>query len=1636
MKKTFTHLSLCILITTLISVSNPATGQIVKEGTLPSIMYNILTDSPTITVYPDFDSDVIKAEDEIFSKENGLPMRAGISIPVEKSINEIGQWQTMPDGRMLWRVTLKTFDASGLGVVFDQFELPEGSELYLFNEGKTMINGALGSHNNNTAQVLSTQVLYGNTISIEYIENPIGFKPEKNSNEQGFISTSDYQSSALLRVGELMFMYQDVYAIFDNSKPNTGGSDFCQIDINCAVGANWQDQKRGVAHTLNKIGNNWYFCSGSLVNNTLEDFTPYFLTAFHCGDGASVADRNLWQFYFNYERPSCGSGTPVTSQVVTGCELRSLAPMAGGSDLLLVELNNQVPLSYNPFYNGWNRLNEGATSGAGIHHPSGDVKKISTFTSTLTSASPVISGSPMATNSAWRVVWSANESGWGVTEGGSSGSPIFNQNGLIVGTLTGGSSFCTNQTAPDFYGKFSYHWESNGSNTNQQLRPWLDPAGTNPTTLRGWDPQWEGGVQPPLSLSATATGIDQIDLLWQKNPDSDDVMLVWAPDNTFGVPQDGTVYSNGQSIPGGGTVLYRGGNTSFSHSGLEAATIYYYRAYSFNASNEYSSGREASATTDCLPLSVLPFSEDFNATTLLPTCWQNVDHQGNAQVWQFGTHANGLTGTTGNYAYLNSDAYGQGNSQNADLVTPLLDLSAYTDVTLSFTHYFLQYQASSTATLSYSLDNGISWTQIQQWTSTTTNPATFSQVIPALDGQSQVRFKWNYTGSWGYYWDVDNVEITGTIEGIFANFTASPLTVMLNETVTFTDASGGGDITSWNWNFGSGANPATANGQGPHEVTYSTLGQKTVSLTVNGDITNTKTNYINVIENPFAPPRQLSALVTNGGNNVELNWLSPELDEGFELYSNFALNFGNWTQYDLDGGATYSISGVTFPNQGYTGSYIIFNPSLANPPLTGAWEAHNGSKYAACFNAVPGSAPNNDWLVSPKISVQNGDVLRFWAKSITAEYGLERFRVGISTTGTEPADFNIISAGTYVEAPVTWTQFSYPLSAYQGQEIHFAIICVSNDAFVFMVDDITVNNAKGEVVFAQDFEKTDDEFLFSRKESENAPEITKSQKSQKSFASYRIYRNGTEIAETSQLTFTDNDLPEGEYTYTVRAVYIDPEGLSDHSNPAQVEITGVTPEYTLTVTINGNGSVEVNGAAYTAPITVDEGTVLGLEALAAAGWQFDGWSGDLVSSNATESIAMDADKNITATFSEIPVDQFTLTVSVVGQGSVEVNGIVYTAPITVDEGTVLSLEALASAGWQFDSWSGDLVSSNANESITMDADKNITATFSEIPIPQFTLTVSVVGQGSVEVNGTAYSAPITVDESTVLSLEAMAAAGWQFDGWSGDLVSSNATESITMDADKNITATFSEIPIPQFTLTVSVVGQGSVEVNGTAYAAPITVDEGTVLSLEALAAAGWQFDGWSGDLVSSNVTESITMDADKNITATFSEIPVDQFTLTVSVVGQGSVEVNGIIYTAPITVDEGTVLSLEALASAGWQFDGWSGDLVSSNANESITMDADKNITANFSEIPIPQFTLTVSVVGQGSVEVNGTAYSAPITVDESTVLSLEALASAGWQFDSWSGDLVSSNATKASPWMQIRISRLLSPKYPYHNLL
>lgn len=210
-----------------------------------------------------------------------------------------------------------------------------------------------------------------------------------------------------------------------------------------------------------------------------------------------------------------------------------------------------------------------------------------------------------------------------------------------------------------------------------------------------------------------------------------------------------------------------------------------------------------------------------------------------------------------------------------------------------------------------------------------------------------------------------------------------------------------------------------------------------------------------------------SFVITTNENTVTVNLsgtctaaITGDMDGSFETNVNdFDLDFAGWVQHDLDGSPTYGFQGVTFPNTGYTGSFIAFNPSATTPPLEGPEIApHTGQRFGACIAAVEG--PNDDWLITPQSDViQPGAVLRFYVKTYMDDWGLERYTVNISTTGTAVGDFTKISEGNYLTAPVdAWTLVEYPLDAYVGSQIYAAIQCVTDDAFIFMVDDIEIDN--------------------------------------------------------------------------------------------------------------------------------------------------------------------------------------------------------------------------------------------------------------------------------------------------------------------------------------------------------------------------------------------------------------------------------------------------------------------------------------------------------------------------------------------------------------------------------------------------
>ncbi len=377
-----------------------------------------------------------------------------------------GLWQNLPTGDRLWRVSLKvqTAEVTGMRLLFDKFNLPMGGKLFIYTADHEMVLGSFTSENNHASGVFATTLLRGREVIMEYYE------------------PASAKGKIVLSLNRIDQAYKNPY--LEKKSVKRGGSptdfgeaDVCTINVNCSPIMNdWQDEKRGVVRILVVDPTGSGYCSGSLINNTAMNNKPYLLTANHCAEGVTTANLNQWVFDFNYEiaTANCSNPTNPTAQSMTGA---SLVSSEESSDFYLLELNQAVPLSYNAYFNGWDKTATLPNGGMSIHHPSGDVKKFCNDIDPLTSVT--INGVPSANGKFLNASWNN-----GITEGGSSGSPLFSNAGHIVGQLLGGSSFCNAPTAPDWYGKVSVSWTGDGSPATR-LSDWLDPSNSGVTTLNG-----------------------------------------------------------------------------------------------------------------------------------------------------------------------------------------------------------------------------------------------------------------------------------------------------------------------------------------------------------------------------------------------------------------------------------------------------------------------------------------------------------------------------------------------------------------------------------------------------------------------------------------------------------------------------------------------------------------------------------------------------------------------------------------------------------------------------------------------------------------------------------------------------------------------------------------------------------------------------------------------------------------------------------------------------------------------------------------------------------------------------------------------------------------------------------------------
>jgi hypothetical protein len=389
---------------------------------------------------------------------------------VEVSPGTQGMWEQLDEQTLLWQLPIASPGATSLSLGFTDFSMPPGGRLYIYSADQSQVIGPYTESDNKEHGQLWTPIIKSEAVVIELI-----------------IPASEVQELKL----ELVYInhgYRDLNPQFTNRA--LGDSAPCHVNAACQEGEQWRNQIRSVAifQVTNSEGS--FVCTGSLVNNTLQDDKPYFLTAFHCFDEwqdkvlVNPAETTASMIiYWNYESSDCQGRILKNIQSQSGASFR-----AGywKSDFALVELDNNPPRSADVYYTGWDRNSNAPSSAVSIHHPDADIKKISIENDPLTKSTLIEVNSDTLERTDFGPYFFVNDWDAGITAGGSSGGPLFNSNKRIVGLLRGGQSFC-GTPGPDWFGPFYRSWAEGGTRSTN-LKDWLDPFNSGVTSLNGKNP--------------------------------------------------------------------------------------------------------------------------------------------------------------------------------------------------------------------------------------------------------------------------------------------------------------------------------------------------------------------------------------------------------------------------------------------------------------------------------------------------------------------------------------------------------------------------------------------------------------------------------------------------------------------------------------------------------------------------------------------------------------------------------------------------------------------------------------------------------------------------------------------------------------------------------------------------------------------------------------------------------------------------------------------------------------------------------------------------------------------------------------------------------------------------------------------
>lgn len=445
----------------------------------------------------------------------GLPWRYAVPEAVRATVDRDGAWERHADGSRSWRFEVASPGALSINLGFTVFWLPSGATLTLRGGDKDAVPVVFDASDNADHGELWTPAIPGDRLLLE-LAVPTGAGAEP-----------------LLELGSV----NSGYRFFGEHPALKSGA--CNVDVVCAEGDDWRAEIASVG--LVSVGGS-HICTGAMVNNTGFDRTPYFLTANHCSIDALDAPSVV--IYWNFESPVCGQhGGGSLSDFTSGSTLRATW---SGSDFTLLELDEQPDPAFGVTWAGWNRAAAVPTSATAIHHPDSDEKSISFENDPLQAASYLEFANP-GNGTHLRVIdWDL-----GTTEPGSSGSPLFDQDHLVVGQLHGGWAACGNNDS-DWYGRLHTSWTGGGTAATR-LSDWLDPGATGVESVPLLDPAAGEFTVSPSGNVATGgpVGGPFAATAWEftlANAGDTEAQFAATSDRTWATasPASGTVPAGGQ----------------------------------------------------------------------------------------------------------------------------------------------------------------------------------------------------------------------------------------------------------------------------------------------------------------------------------------------------------------------------------------------------------------------------------------------------------------------------------------------------------------------------------------------------------------------------------------------------------------------------------------------------------------------------------------------------------------------------------------------------------------------------------------------------------------------------------------------------------------------------------------------------------------------------------------------------------------------------------------------------------------------------------------------------------------------------------------------------------------------------------